>query len=121
MFGKAGLALVASAGVAAAIAASGVAAPAPPTHRLTVLVDGSGKVVSEPAGINCGRDCTETYPERTAVALAAIPADGYELESWGGACTGARSCAVTMDQDRRVTARFRPAPPPPPPPPPPGF
>jgi hypothetical protein len=115
------LAFAAGVLAATAVAGSVAAAPAPRTHLLTVLVDGPGKVVSEPAGIDCGRDCSQAFATGSAVALAAVPAEGYELEEWGASCAGAGSCALTMDQDRRVTARFRPAPPPPPPPPPPGL
>jgi hypothetical protein len=38
---------------------------------------GSGTVTSNPAGINCGTDCTENYNVGTSVTLTAIPATGF--------------------------------------------
>ena len=77
-----------------------------------MLVAGPGTVVGQ--GIDCGRDCVEIYPTGTRVDLSAVPQPGYELATWGGDCSGAGPCSVTMSADRRVTAQFRPATPPPP-------
>ncbi len=102
-------------GVLATLVLAGAAAPAsaqaPPRHQLSVLVAGPGTVVGQ--GIDCGRDCVEIYPTGTRVELSAVPQPGYELATWGGDCSGAGPCSVTMSADRRVTAQFRPATPPP--------
>jgi hypothetical protein len=78
------------------------------TFPLTVskLGGGSGKVTSTPAGINCGADCSQTYEIGTGVALHAAPAAGSKFKTWGGACSGAGACNVTMSQARSVTATF---------------
>src|SRR5688500_14408190 len=89
---------------------------------LTVGVTGDGRVTSAPPGIDCPRDCDETYPRDPAgspqtVELTATPGSGQELKGWGGACSGTESCSVVMTVDRSVTAEFGPAPETPPPPP----
>jgi uncharacterized repeat protein (TIGR02543 family) len=73
---------------------------------LSVSKSGSGTVVSSPAGINCGFDCTENYPNGTNVSLTASPASGYVFAGWSGACTGTGTCTVSMTAARSVTATF---------------
>lgn len=86
-------------------------APAPPTtYGLTVQVTGNGSVSGQ--GIDCGADCSESYPVGTVVNLTAAPAQGFVFSGWSGACTGTGACAVTMDSDKSVTATFVTAPPP---------
>jgi len=74
---------------------------------LTVGASGKGTVTSTPAGINCGKTCSVTYPSGTAVTLTATPGAGFAFTGWGGACTGTGSCAVSMTTAQSVTATFR--------------
>jgi uncharacterized repeat protein (TIGR02543 family) len=67
---------------------------------------GAGTVTSNPAGINCGTDCSEAYVYNTAVTLSASPGTGSTFTGWSGACTGIGICQVTMNADRSVTANF---------------
>jgi Tol biopolymer transport system component len=68
---------------------------------------GSGFVASAPAGIVCGRDCTETFTEGTRVAMRAVPNASSLFLGWSGACTGrSQFCVVTMDQVKSVGAVF---------------
>ncbi len=68
---------------------------------------GSGTVTSNPAGINCGLDCSEVYSYNTVVTLTASPATGSTLTSWtGGGCSGTGTCIVVMTKARNVTATF---------------
>ena len=69
---------------------------------------GEGTVTSQPAGIACGADCTEEYPDGTPVTLYANPAPGSTFDGFtGGGCSGSGStCTVTADQARTVTAIF---------------
>jgi YD repeat-containing protein len=68
---------------------------------------GTGSVVSEPPGIDCGTDCTEIYDIGSVVRLAASAAAGSRFAGWaGGGCTGTNDCDVTMNGDRTVTATF---------------
>ena len=79
-----------------------------PKQTLTVNKDGggSGTVTSDPAGINCGADCTENYVLGTVVTLTAHPGVKSYVE-WSGDCTGTGLTAqVTMDADKTCTATF---------------
>jgi hypothetical protein len=78
------------------------------TRNLSVTVEGSGSVSSDPAGIDCGRQCQHDFSSGTQVTLTATPEAGYELESWGGACSGSGStCQLELTEDRDVTATFQ--------------
>ena len=57
------------------------------------------------AGTRSG-SCTATYPAGTVVNLLATAATGSRFGGWGGACTGAGDCTVTIDQARSVSATF---------------
>ncbi len=80
----------------------------PPPNALTVSKagTGTGTVTSNPAGINCGSDCSENYTSGTVVTLTVTPASGSTFVGWSGACTGTGTCQVTMTQARVVTATF---------------
>ena len=84
------------------------------THQnLTVFKSGtgSGPVTSNPSGIVCGSDCSNTYPYGTTVTLTASPNAGSVFAGWSGACTGtASTCIVSMVAQRDVTATFNQAP-----------
>ena len=67
---------------------------------------GAGTVTSSPAGINCGGDCTQNYPSGTVVTLSAAASSGSTFSAWGGACTGAGTCIVTLDAAKSVSAGF---------------
>lgn len=71
--------------------------PPPGTFRVTVNLvgNGSGRVTSNPEGIDCPGVCTMTPQSGTSVALTAQPASGSTFAGWGGACHGSGSCALT--------------------------
>ena len=82
-----------------------------PTNPYTLAVTpsgtGTGVVSSTPSGINCGADCTESYPAGTVVTLAATPASGSNFVGWsGGGCSGTGGCTVTMGSDQAIAAQF---------------
>lgn len=86
--------------------------PPSPRNALSVTVSGDGRVVSTPAGIDCGADCTESFAADTSVTLTATPAAGRVFSGWGGDCAGnAPTCTVTMREARTVSAGFTAAPP----------
>ncbi len=75
---------------------------------LTVSKIGDGTVTSGGDEINCGAACRYTYPPLAdiEVTLTATPPTGWEFTGWGGACSGAGACTVTMNADKSVIATF---------------
>jgi List-Bact-rpt repeat protein len=81
----------------------------PETFTLTVsIAQGSGSVVSSPAGIDCGVDCSETFVKGTVVTLTSTGNSNptFLFAGWSGACSGTGACSVTMDADKAVSASF---------------
>lgn len=81
------------------------------SHTLSVSVVAAGgrggRVVSSPAGISCGRDCSEVYSDGTTVTLTSVQRRGWVFTGWSGACSGTSStCVVSMVQDSSVVATF---------------
>ncbi|MCG5495694.1 DUF4214 domain-containing protein [Ectothiorhodospira variabilis] len=85
-------------------------AEAPPEEfTLVARVEGEphGRIVSEPAGIDCGSACSADYLEGSFVTLTAQPANDAVFAGWGGACFGsAPTCRLEMDQDLTAVASF---------------
>jgi alpha-tubulin suppressor-like RCC1 family protein len=78
-------------------------------HQLTVLRDGdgSGTVVSIPAGIDCGNQCTAGFEDGTTVTLIASADADSELQSWSGAeCGQDGRCMIRIDRDVTIGASF---------------
>jgi hypothetical protein len=63
-------------------------------------------VTSNPTGINCGSDCSESYAAGTSVTLTVSPAGGSTFAGWSGMCSGTGTCQVTMDSTKSGTASF---------------
>ncbi len=78
------------------------------SSSLTVNKQGSGvgTVSSSPAGINCGSICVASFTDGSVITLTANPAAGSSFVAWGGACSGAGSCVVTLDSAKTVSATF---------------
>lgn len=81
----------------------------PSTFRLAVTKAGagSGTVASNPAGIDCGADCVESYASGTSLTLTATPSAGSVFAGWNGDCTGTGACQVTMNAAKSVMATFQ--------------
>ncbi len=78
-------------------------------YRLSVSVNGSGKVTSSPSGISCPGDCSESFAENTRVTLTAVPSSGYRFSTWGGDCSSCKAnsnCSVVLSSDKTCTAKF---------------
>lgn len=81
------------------------------TAEFTLTVEttgpGQGSVTSDPAGIDCGVDCSETYLAGTEVTLTATPAAGDDFDGWS-ACPdpSGNQCRYTADADLTISARF---------------
>lgn len=82
----------------------------PNQYILNVVRSGQGTVTSNPTGINCGSDCSESFAQDTNVVLTATPASGRIFTGWtvqgGGSCPGTGTCTVTMTSGKTVTANF---------------
>jgi hypothetical protein len=73
---------------------------------LGLVVEGRGRVTSDPAGINCPSACVAGFATGTKVRLAASPGEDPFI-NWVGPCqeSGA-TCDVTVDETRIVGAGF---------------
>ncbi len=90
------------------------------TRTLSVAKAGNGQgtVTANAVGIDCGQTCSANVAVGKKVTLSAKAAKGSSFAHWSGACAGtAKTCAVTVNEARSVTATFSgssaPAPPPP--------
>jgi hypothetical protein len=81
------------------------------TFALTVAKTGNGRVVSDPAGIDCGTTCRADFVSGSTVTVAAHPDPGWTFGGWTGACSGTGTCTVTMNAAKSVAADFLPPPP----------
>ncbi|MEW6683698.1 MAG: kelch repeat-containing protein [Nitrospirota bacterium] len=76
---------------------------------VTVEGTGSGRVVSEPAAIDCGTVCTANLPGDTLITLTATPDPGSSFITWEGnvGCGSQNPCTFRLlDDVTSVTATF---------------
>ncbi|MDM8561324.1 choice-of-anchor U domain-containing protein, partial [Candidatus Parabeggiatoa sp. HSG14] len=60
-------------------------------------------------GIDCGTNCTQTYPQNTSVTLTAAPKPNFTFTGWAGDCVGTESTmTISLDTDKSCTAMFGP-------------
>jgi hypothetical protein len=69
------------------------------------LGTGTGGVLSDISGIDCGEACAADFYHSDIVTLTASPSASSTFVGWGGACT-AEPCTLPMDEVRNVTADF---------------
>jgi hypothetical protein len=77
-------------------------------HTLSVSGkgNGSGRISSSPAGIDCGSRCRQAFAYGSAVTLSASPSANSRFGGWSGACSGTGSCTVHLSADENVSATF---------------
>jgi hypothetical protein len=69
--------------------------------------EGTGRVTSDPAGIDCGSACAKAFDYGTKVTLTAKPDAGAAFKAWTGACSGqGATCTLTIAQDTSTNAVF---------------
>ena len=82
---------------------------------LGVITEGSGRVTSSPAGIDCTSDadagtitgtCAAVYDAGTVITLSATPAVGWMFVGFGGEDPDCNDGVVTLDAATRCTATF---------------
>lgn len=81
---------------------------------LNVLFTGSsgGAVISNPSGLACvANPCSHDFPAGTVVTLYAVPESATTFTGWGGSCSGAGTCQLTINGPTSVTAGFDLVPP----------
>jgi hypothetical protein len=76
------------------------------TLTVEKLGDGEGRVTSDPAGIDCGPECSREFRAGTEITLTADADPGSTFTSWQGGCSGTGECEVTLTEDRRIRAFF---------------
>ncbi len=57
-------------------------------YTLNIGKTGSGTIISNPAGINCGNICSATFTQNSTVVLTATADSNYTFTNWGGSCSG---------------------------------
>lgn len=70
---------------------------------------GSGNVISNLEGINCGDKCSEKFTYNTQISITATPDLNSEFVGWEGDCTFCASnqlCELTINTDKDCTAVF---------------
>ncbi len=76
----------------------------------TLIVDkngsGTGRVTSQPAGIDCGGNCSAEFPSGVVVTLTAQADANSTFAGWSGDGAGETERVVTMDAAKSVTATF---------------
>jgi phospholipase C len=80
--------------------------PSPGSVQLSVSETGSGTVTSSPPGINCPQTCSASFTSGSAVTLTAAAGTGEIFSGWSGACSGTRTCTLTLSSAAVVTATF---------------
>lgn len=75
--------------------------------------EGTGTVGTLPDGVFCGEGCAASsagFPAGTSLVIVARPSPGSDFDGWEGDCAGtAAACEVTLGEDLRARARFRPS------------
>lgn len=85
----------------------------PALSKTRIMIKGSGKVVSLPAGIDCGTSCELSQSAGETLKITAQPAKGFSFIGWQGDCRGLNKSIVinTSLGNHNCLATFaRPAP-----------
>lgn len=77
--------------------------------RITVNIDGNGRVVSTPPGIDCPGTCSLRVLPTAKLSLRAEAGFRASFVEWTGACAGGNAvCLPQLNRDVTVTANFGP-------------
>jgi Mg-chelatase subunit ChlD len=83
-------------------------AACPAELAVTITGNGTGNVTSTSGTIDCGKTCNALYNAKMAkqVTLSATAKPGNVFAGWSGACTGNKTCVISMTKAQNVTATF---------------
>jgi len=101
-----GIGVVMLASVVAATGAFGGSGATAAKPTLAVVVVGSGRVTSTPAGISCPGKCAAAFAAGARVLLTPSPRGAARFLRWGGDCTGVRACRIRVSGLAAVAAQF---------------
>ena len=77
------------------------------TNNINETGTGSGSIMSNPAGIDCGGDCEYDFDLNTKIKLQATADEYSTFRGWSGDCSGTKpSCNLTMSNVKEVYALF---------------
>ena len=80
---------------------------APDAYRLAVSRTGKGVVRAAAASLVCPARCSASLESYVPLTLRAVPAPGWKLSRWSGACSGrATTCRVPMTANASARAVF---------------
>jgi Divergent InlB B-repeat domain len=74
-----------------------------------LTISGPGSVSADVPGLQCDVNCTTTWNSGQRLSFRATPATGARLVRWGGNCSGAAGCVVSIGAGTTVSALFAPA------------
>jgi len=74
-------------------------------QEVTKAGTASGRIISNPAGIDCGSDCAESYSAGKIVVLTAVPGANSKFSGWSGDADCSDG-AVTMNAGKTCKATF---------------
>lgn len=77
-------------------AAAPVEPPPEPDPVLYVVITGSGRVLSAPAGIDCSSECRAAFLKDSIISLSATPDVGYQLDTANSSCV---SGSIKLEHD----------------------
>ncbi|MBI4511204.1 MAG: SBBP repeat-containing protein [Deltaproteobacteria bacterium] len=82
----------------------------PATVSITREGSGSGRVTSDPPGIDCGAQCSAAFPITTPITLRATPDPSSVFTGWSDACAALAeqdgTCKLSVKTDVEVSASF---------------
>ncbi|MCA9837037.1 MAG: lamin tail domain-containing protein [Trueperaceae bacterium] len=74
--------------------------------KLELSGSGKGKILSQSGNLNCSEACEVLFGENEKISLVAEALPGSSFVAWEGACTGAGSCELSMNNSKLLGARF---------------
>ena len=79
------------------------------TYAASVSRSGAGAVLSDPAGVTCGKICVASFEAGSTVTFTAVPDAHARFGAWSGCdSVSGSTCTVTMNKNVSVSVTFLP-------------